>query len=57
MLQVLAVFESSTHERQPVAWPPLAQLPRLTNTVVDNGTAEPSDMPPASHEPLISFAW
>jgi hypothetical protein len=29
---------------------------QLTNTAVDNGTAEPSVMPPASHEPLIFLA-
>lgn len=41
MQQILAVSETSTHERQPLAWPPLAQLIRLTNTVADNRTAEP----------------
>jgi hypothetical protein len=62
MLQILAAFETSTHERQLLAWPPLAQLIRLTNTVADNGMAEPSVMPPASREAanilrLVAQAW
>ena len=34
---------------------PLAQLIRLTNTSVDIGTAAPSNMPPASREPIGTF--